>query len=74
VYVQDKLRKNGAEIWQWLQQGAHLYICGDANKMAKDVQQALLDIVQQYGNHTAEQAQKYLDELRIAKRFQKDVY
>ena len=74
VYVQDKLRKNGAEIWQWLQQGAHLYICGDANKMAKDVQQALLDIVQQYGNHTAEQAQQYLDELRIAKRFQKDVY
>lgn len=74
VYVQDKLRKNGAEVWQWLQDGAHLYICGDANRMAKDVQQALLDIVQQYGGKTAEQAQAYLDELRVAKRYQKDVY
>ncbi len=74
VYVQDKLRKHGAEVWQWLQQGAHLYICGDANRMAKDVQQALIDIVQQYGAKTAEQAQQYLDELRAAKRYQKDVY
>jgi sulfite reductase (NADPH) flavoprotein alpha-component len=74
IYVQDKLRQNGSEVWQWLQQGAHLYICGDANRMAKDVQQALVDIVQQYGNKTAEQAQQYLDELRVAKRYQKDVY
>ncbi|HEY0923096.1 assimilatory sulfite reductase (NADPH) flavoprotein subunit [Rheinheimera pacifica] len=74
VYVQDKLRQHGSEVWQWLQDGAHLYICGDANRMAKDVQQALLDIVQQYGGKTAEQAQAYLDELRVAKRYQKDVY
>ena len=74
VYVQDKLRTHGSEVWQWLQDGAHLYICGDANRMAKDVQQALLDIVQQYGAKTAEQAQAYLDELRVAKRYQKDVY
>ena len=74
VYVQDKLRKHGEQVWQWLQDGAHLYICGDANRMAKDVQQALLDIVQQYGAKTAEQAQAYLDELRAAKRYQKDVY
>lgn len=74
VYVQDKLRQHGSEVWQWLEQGAHLYICGDANRMAKDVQQALLDIVQQYGGKTAEQAQAYLDELRVAKRYQKDVY
>jgi sulfite reductase (NADPH) flavoprotein alpha-component len=74
VYVQDKLRTHGSEVWQWLQDGAHLYICGDANRMAKDVQQALLDIVQQYGGKTAEQAQAYLDELRVAKRYQKDVY
>jgi len=72
--VQDKLRQHGSEVWQWLEQGAHLYICGDANRMAKDVQQALLDIVQQYGGKTAEQAQAYLDELRVAKRYQKDVY
>ena len=74
VYVQDKLRKNAAEIWQWLQDGAHLYICGDANRMAKDVQQALIDIVQQHGGKTADEAQHYLDELRVAKRYQKDVY
>lgn len=74
VYVQDKLRQHGSEVWQWLQDGAHLYICGDANRMAKDVQQALLDIVQQYGAKTAQQAQAYLDELRVAKRYQKDVY
>ncbi|GAA0546082.1 assimilatory sulfite reductase (NADPH) flavoprotein subunit [Rheinheimera aquimaris] len=74
VYVQDKLRKHGAEVWQWLQEGAHLYICGDANRMAKDVQQALIDIVQQYGGKTADEAQHYLDELRVAKRYQKDVY
>ena len=74
VYVQDKLRKHGAEVWQWLQDGAHLYICGDANRMAKDVQQTLIDIVQQYGGKTADEAQHYLDELRVAKRYQKDVY
>lgn len=74
VYVQDKLRQHGSDVWQWLEQGAHLYICGDANRMAKDVQQALLDIVQQHGGKTAEQAQTYLDELRVAKRYQKDVY
>lgn len=74
VYVQDKLRAHGSELWQWLEDGAHLYICGDANRMAKDVQQALIDIVQQHGGKTAEQAQTYLDELRVAKRYQKDVY
>ncbi|MAD73278.1 MAG: assimilatory sulfite reductase (NADPH) flavoprotein subunit [Rheinheimera sp.] len=74
VYVQDKLRKHASEVYQWLEQGAHVYICGDANRMAKDVHQALLDIVQQHGNKSAEQAQQYLDELRVAKRYQKDVY
>ncbi|MEO3866532.1 assimilatory sulfite reductase (NADPH) flavoprotein subunit [Rheinheimera fenheensis] len=74
VYVQDKLRAHGSELWQWLEDGAHLYICGDANRMTKDVQQALIDIVQQHGGKTADQAQTYLDELRVAKRYQKDVY
>lgn len=74
VYVQDKLRKQGAEIWQWLEQGAHLYICGDANRMAKDVQQALIEIVQQYGAKTVDQAVQYVEQLRADKRYQKDVY
>lgn len=74
VYVQDKLRLKAEEIWTWLQQGAYLYICGDGNKMAKDVHQALLDIAQQQGGFSAEQAEQYFDDLRQAKRYQKDVY
>ena len=74
VYVQDKLRLKAEEIWIWLQQGAYLYVCGDGNKMAKDVHQALLDIAQQQGGFSAEQAEQYFDDLRQAKRYQKDVY
>jgi len=74
VYVQDKLRLKAEELWTWLQQGAYLYICGDGNKMAKDVHQALLDIAQQQAGFSAEQAEQYFDDLRQAKRYQKDVY
>ncbi|MCH8536760.1 MAG: assimilatory sulfite reductase (NADPH) flavoprotein subunit, partial [Alkalimonas sp.] len=74
VYVQDKLRKQGAELFAWLERGAHLYICGDGNRMAKDVHQALLDVIQQHGKRSPEQAETYLDELKQAKRYQKDVY
>jgi sulfite reductase (NADPH) flavoprotein alpha-component len=74
VYVQDKLRLKAQEIWTWLQQGAYLYICGDGNKMAKDVHQALLDIAQQQGGLNTEAAEQYFDDLRQAKRYQKDVY
>ncbi len=63
VYVQDKLRLKAEEIWTWLQQGAYLYICGDGNKMAKDVHQALLDIVQQQAGLNAEEAEQYFDDL-----------
>lgn len=74
VYVQHKLLKHAAEVWQWLEQGAHLYICGDGARMAKDVHQALLTIIQQQGGKDDVAAQQYLDQLRIAKRYQKDVY
>lgn len=74
VYVQHKLLKQAAEVWQWLEQGAHLYICGDGARMAKDVHQALLAIIQQQGGKDEKAAQHYLDQLRIAKRYQKDVY
>lgn len=74
VYVQDKLTAKGAEVWSWLQQGAHLYICGDGNRMAKDVHQALLNIAQTHGGLSAEAAADYFEELRAAKRYQKDVY
>jgi len=74
IYVQDRLQENASEVYQWLEQGAHLYICGDANRMAKDVHQTLLDIVIEQGAKTAEQAESYLKAMRSNKRYQKDVY
>ncbi|WP_016681947.1 NADPH-dependent assimilatory sulfite reductase flavoprotein subunit, partial [Yersinia pestis] len=74
IYVQDKLREQGAELWNWIQQGAHIYVCGDANRMAKDVEQVLLDVVALHGAMDAEQADEYLSELRQARRYQRDVY
>ncbi|MFD1090369.1 NADPH-dependent assimilatory sulfite reductase flavoprotein subunit [Providencia vermicola] len=74
VYVQDKLREQGEAVWQWLQEGAHIYVCGDANRMAKDVEQALLDIIGQYGNMDSEAADEFLSELRVMRRYQRDVY
>lgn len=74
IYVQDKLREKGAEVWRWIQQGAHIYVCGDANRMAKDVEKALLDVVAEHGGMDAEQADEFLSELRFARRYQRDVY
>jgi len=74
IYVQNRLQENAAEVYQWLEQGAHLYICGDANRMAKDVHQTLVDIVIEQGGKTAEQAESYLKAMRSNKRYQKDVY
>lgn len=74
IYVQNRLQENATEVYQWLEQGAHLYICGDANSMAKDVHQTLLNIVIEQGGKTAEQAERYLKAMRSSKRYQKDVY
>ncbi|PKG76570.1 assimilatory sulfite reductase (NADPH) flavoprotein subunit [Shewanella sp. GutCb] len=74
VYVQHKIIEQGETLWQWLESGAHLYICGDAERMAKDVHQALLDVAIKFGGKSAEQAEDYLEALRVAKRYQKDVY
>ena len=74
VYVQDKLREEAANVWQWLQDGAHVYICGDAARMAKDVERALLDIIAGEGGMHADDAEEYLDELRQTRRYQRDVY
>ena len=74
IYVQDKIREEAETLWQWLQQGAYLYVCGDAGRMAKDVNQALLDVIAQQGNLTADEAEEYLDNLREEKRYQRDVY
>ncbi|HEY5716534.1 MAG TPA: sulfite reductase subunit alpha, partial [Psychromonas sp.] len=74
IYVQDRLKENAHEIYQWLQEGAHFYVCGDANRMAKDVQQTLIEIIGVQGNKSLEDAEQYLTELRQAKRYQRDVY
>ncbi|TNI16515.1 assimilatory sulfite reductase (NADPH) flavoprotein subunit [Aeromonas salmonicida] len=74
IYVQDRLREAGLELYQWLEAGAHFYVCGDANHMAKDVQEALLDVIAEHGHKSREEAEEYLSELRRAKRYQRDVY
>ncbi|MCV2503783.1 MAG: NADPH-dependent assimilatory sulfite reductase flavoprotein subunit, partial [Neisseriaceae bacterium] len=74
VYVQHKIEQEAETLWQWLQEGAHIYVCGDANKMAKDVEQKLLQLIQDKGHLTEDDAEEYLNELRIADRYQRDVY
>jgi sulfite reductase (NADPH) flavoprotein alpha-component len=74
VYVQDKLRAQSKEVFAWLEAGAHFYICGDANHMAKDVHQTLLEIIKENTGKSDDDAQQYLKDLRSANRYQKDVY
>jgi sulfite reductase (NADPH) flavoprotein alpha-component len=73
-YVQDRMREVGRELWTWLAEGAHLYICGDAKRMAKDVERALVDIVAQFGARTTGEAVSFVGELKKKGRFQQDVY
>ena len=73
-YVQDRMREVGRELWTWLAEGAHLYICGDAKRMAKDVEGALVDIVAQFGARTTDEAVSFVGELKKKGRFQQDVY
>jgi sulfite reductase (NADPH) flavoprotein alpha-component len=74
IYVQHKLLQEGTQLWQWLQKGAHLYVCGDASRMAKDVEAALLEVIASEGGLSVDDADAYLDELRESHRYQRDVY
>lgn len=74
IYVQHRMREHGRELYGWLQEGAHVYVCGDAQQMAHDVQNALLQILQEHGGHSAERAAEELQELQRARRYQRDVY
>ena len=74
IYVQDRMRETGAELWAWLQEGAHFYVCGDAKRMAKDVERALVDIVVEQGRMSTDEAVAYVAALRKAGRYQADVY
>jgi sulfite reductase (NADPH) flavoprotein alpha-component len=74
VYVQDKMRENAAELWAWLKAGGYFFVCGDAKRMAKDVDVALHDVIAQQGGMTAEQAVDYVKQMKKDKRYQRDVY
>ncbi|MBK1884064.1 sulfite reductase subunit alpha [Luteolibacter pohnpeiensis] len=74
VYVQNLMISNGAELWNWLQQGAAFYVCGDASRMAKDVDQALNQIAEQHGGLTSEEAAAFISQLKKDKRYLRDVY
>lgn len=74
IYVQHRMSDHGAEIWKWLEDGAHFFVCGDALRMAKDVDAALRNIVQQEGGKSLEEASAYVEQLKVDKRYKRDVY
>ena len=73
-YVQDRMREVGRELWTWLAEGANVYICGDAKRMATDVERALVDIIAQFGARSTDEAISFVGELKKKGRFQQDVY
>lgn len=74
VYVQHKLKEAASEIYQWIEEGAYLYVCGDANRMAHDVNTALIEIISEEGGKSMEDAEAFLGDLKKTKRYQRDVY
>lgn len=74
VYVQHRMLENAAELWKWLEEGAYFYVCGDASRMAKDVDEALHRVVEDAGGKSKEEAETYVEELKKTKRYRKDVY
>jgi sulfite reductase (NADPH) flavoprotein alpha-component len=73
-YVQNRMAEVGRELWSWIADGAHIYVCGDAQRMAKDVERALVDIVALHGARPANEAVAFVAELKKAGRYQQDVY
>jgi sulfite reductase (NADPH) flavoprotein alpha-component len=74
VYVQHRIRETGADLYRWLEEGAHLYVCGDADRMAPDVHAALVEIVREHGGRSEDAAVEYLKQMQRDKRYQRDVY
>jgi len=74
IYVQDRMRENAAELWSWIRGGAAFYVCGDAKRMAKDVDTALHDIIAEQGALPPPQAAEYVKQMKKEKRYQRDVY
>ena len=74
VYVQHRMLEKRKEFYQWLEDGAVVYVCGDEKHMARDVHQTILTILEKEGGLTSEQAAVYIDQMRKQKRYQRDVY
>jgi sulfite reductase (NADPH) flavoprotein alpha-component len=74
IYVQHRMREEGRDLWAWIERGAHIYVCGDALRMAKDVERALIDVVAEHGKRSAEDAARYVAKLKKNDRYQLDVY
>ena len=74
IYVQDRMREVGRDLWAWVAEGAHIYVCGDAKHMAKDVERALIDVVASYGLRSANEAVTFVADLKKNGRYQQDVY
>ncbi|QRM57839.1 sulfite reductase subunit alpha [Sinorhizobium sp. BG8] len=74
IYVQTRMRENGKALYAWLEEGGHFYVCGDATRMAKDVDQALHELVASHGGMTPEEAGNYVNRLKREKRYLRDVY
>jgi len=74
VYVQHRMLEKSKELYQWLQEGASIYVCGDEKKMAHDVHQTLLTILEQEGGFSPDEAAEYLTRMQQQKRYQRDVY
>jgi sulfite reductase (NADPH) flavoprotein alpha-component len=74
IYVQTRMLENAAELWSWLEAGAHFYVCGDASRMAKDVDAALHTVIEKAGGKSADEAKAYVAKLKSEKRYQRDVY
>jgi sulfite reductase (NADPH) flavoprotein alpha-component len=74
IYVQHRMLENASELWAWLEAGAHFYVCGDASRMAKDVDAALHRVVETAGGKSPAEATAYVQALKAAKRYQRDVY
>jgi sulfite reductase (NADPH) flavoprotein alpha-component len=73
-YVQNRMAEVGRDLWSWIADGAHVYVCGDAQRMAKDVERALVDIVSMHGARSANEAIAFVADLKKAGRYQQDVY
>ena len=74
IYVQQRMLENAAELYAWLEEGAHFYVCGDASRMAKDVDAALHKVIEQAGGKTSVEASEYMEKLKKSKRYKRDVY